>query len=71
MFKIWKNGSLISRLFWCSIGPIIGVWGEIGQYFSIVAGTFDIADLLINVIASLLAFYLVKISNKGDLENEI
>lgn len=70
MFKIWQNGALLSRLFWCSIGPILGVGGEIGQYFSVVPGTFDIADLVINVVSSLLAFYFVKISNRGDCENE-
>lgn len=70
MAGIWRNGPKSSRLIWCSIGPLIGIGGEVAQYFSFIKGTFDIDDLAINLIASVSAFYLVKISHGGYSNNE-
>ena len=67
--KIWQDGPIISKFIWCSIGPVIGIAGEIAQYFHLIKGTFDIDDLVVNIIFSALAFYLLKY-NWGDLSDK-
>jgi hypothetical protein len=60
MGGLWHNASISTRLFWISIGPILGIGGEFGQIFGFVPGTFDYNDLLVCFSATLGALVLIK-----------
>ena len=62
---IWENENKL-RIFMTSIVPVIAITHEILQYFNLMSGTFDIADVICYCIPSityLIAFYLL---NKRD-----
>jgi hypothetical protein len=61
MGSLWRSASLFARLFWVSIGPVLGMGGELGQLFGFVPGTFDYKDLLICLFATLGALTLTQI----------
>lgn len=58
-FRINKNS-----IFWILLAPIIGVFSEFGQLIGIIPGTFDIADLLLLILASILPFLSLIINFK-------
>lgn len=60
MGALWHNTSLSVRFFWVSIGPILGIGGELGQILGFVPGTFDYNDLLICFSAIVGALILVE-----------
>ena len=60
MIWIWRDGPKAKLLFWGSIGPILGIGGEIGQFFGVVIGTFDIVDLLLCSVSVCVAILLIK-----------
>lgn len=64
MCLIWLNDKNLIKYIFLAIGPSAGILGEIGQYFHIVPGTFDIIDLLICGLASLLPFLILNKSRK-------
>ena len=64
MIIIWSNHQSKSKYFWISMGPFLGISAEIGQFFNIVSGTFDVIDFLFCIIGSVLPFiFLYKKKN--------
>lgn len=53
---IWNDDRQILKYYVLSVVPIITIISEIMQYFGLVRGTFDIADLLCYSIPPLLYF---------------
>lgn len=59
MLYIW-DGELNKKSFlWILVAPILGIFGEIAQIFGL-EGTFDLMDLLLCIVASLLIFVQIK-----------
>ena len=56
MIIIWSNHQAKSKYFWISMGPFLGLSAEVGQFFNIVSGTFDVFDFLFCIICSVLPF---------------
>jgi hypothetical protein len=56
LIAIWGNRS--SVLAWLFLGLAMGVSLEILQYFGIIAGTFDMVDILFYVIALVVALII-------------
>ena len=54
-FRINKNS-----IIWITITTTIGLYSEIGQYLKVIPGTFDIKDLLILMIASIIPMIFIK-----------
>ena len=57
---IWKNELKSENLFWIFSIPIIAIGSEIGQLIKIIPGTFDIIDLIIYVLGTILPFIIFK-----------
>jgi hypothetical protein len=54
----WKNSSYAGwTTFWCLLPAVLAVGAEGGQAFHLVPGTFDVADLMVYLIAGTLATY--------------
>lgn len=52
MLLLWRNSdSLPTKVFYCSLGLILGAGTELGQLAGIVPGTFDFGDLIVCLIA--------------------
>lgn len=66
MGALWHNASLPARFFWVSIGPLLGIGGELGQILGFVPGTFDYNDLFICFSATLGALLLIQIKEVKD-----
>lgn len=45
----------MSRRMWVCVGGVLGAGGEIGQAVGIVPGTFDLMDLVLCVMAAVVA----------------
>lgn len=63
MKSIWGEDINSQPLFWLSSVPILGVTSEIGQYFNIVPGTWDIFDLAAYLFAFFGAYFLLFTKN--------
>jgi hypothetical protein len=51
MAFIWQGSKQPARFIWLVAGVCLGAGGEIGQFFGVVPGTFDIVDLVANLAA--------------------
>ena len=51
---IWDNKVSKKNIFWIFLLPIIAIVSELGQFFKIVPGTFDIIDLIFYFAGSFL-----------------
>lgn len=58
---LWNNDLKKENFLWVFGLPIIAIASEIGQYFGLVKGTFDIMDLLLYLLGGLLPFYIYKV----------
>ena len=56
MLIIWRDKFSSQSILWIFIAPTIGLLSEIGQAFHFVRGTFDLTDLTLILIASILPF---------------
>ena len=56
MLIIWRDKFSGQSIPWIFIAPTIGLLSEIGQAFHLVRGTFDLTDLTLIVIASIIPF---------------
>lgn len=56
MLIIWRDKFSEQSVLWILIAPTIGVLSEIGQAFHFVRGTFDLIDLTLILIASIIPF---------------
>jgi hypothetical protein len=54
-FKINRNNGFLIFLI-----PMIGLFSEFGQYFGLVSGTFDIIDILLYLVCSLIPLIILK-----------
>ena len=57
---IWKNEDKRFFSFWLSIGLIISVGSEIGQFFNIVPGTFCWVDLIFYFLGTFTALIVTQ-----------
>ncbi len=56
---LWVNAPTQDRYFFMALGPLLGIGSEILQFWNVLPGTFDIQDLGLLLIASILAFMIV------------
>lgn len=56
LLTLWNFNLNRHSVFWLFLAPIIGLFSEIGQLNGIVYGTFDLVDLVLLIIATLLPF---------------
>lgn len=56
MTRIWRDADdqRAARL-WIYSGVMLGCGGEVGQLLSLVAGTFDLMDIILSVVAAALS----------------
>lgn len=54
---IWgSSSSRTMRIFWLASGVTLAIIHELGQFFRVVSGTFDLADLAAYALAAVVAF---------------
>ena len=46
MIFIWQDSNSLYRYAWCSVGIILAIGSEFGQFLGIVPGTFDLIDII-------------------------
>jgi hypothetical protein len=68
MLIIWKDKFTYQSISWILIAPTIGLLSEIGQAFHVVPGTFDITDLTLLLLASLLPFITTIKNHKKQIQ---
>ena len=56
LLTLWSFNVNRQSAFWLFLAPTIGLFSEIGQLTGVVQGTFDIVDLVLLLIATLLSF---------------
>jgi len=59
LLLLWDFNINRQSEFWIFLAPIIGLFSELGQLIGIIPGTFDIVDVLLLVLATLLPFISV------------
>lgn len=59
LLTLWNFNLNRQSAFWLFLAPTIGLFSEIGQLIGVVPGTFDLVDLLLLLIATLIPFLLV------------
>jgi hypothetical protein len=57
---IWFGHKSISRVIWFWAVPVISLASELGQYWRLVPGTFDIFDLLTTAFAVALVLTIIR-----------
>lgn len=57
---LWKNELRRDNIFWVFILSIIALLSELGQLLKIISGTFDIVDLLMYLLGTILPFMIYK-----------
>lgn len=60
MILIWDNSKSKFKYFWMYIGTLIALTQKLGQGLGIFSGTFDINDVVIYLIATLVATLITK-----------
>ncbi len=58
LLALWNFKINRQSAFWLFIAPTIGIFSEIGQSIEVVPGTFDLVDLALLIIASLISFLI-------------
>lgn len=66
----WNSTFNKSSCPWILIGPFLAILSELAQYLGLLKGTFDIVDLIICFIASILALTHIKHFEIKTKENE-
>lgn len=64
---LWKNELKSENLFWVFSVPLISIISELGQILKIIPGTFDIIDLLMYLLGTILPFIIYKKSITNNL----
>ena len=57
---IWKNSVSLKNIFWILIIPILAIGSELGQFFGVLTGTFDLTDLMLYIFGMTLPFIFFK-----------
>lgn len=60
MVWYWYGSRSHVKYFWFCVGPILGAGVEVGQFFILIPGTFDVVDLITALFASLLPVIFIK-----------
>ena len=60
MFWVWDGSHSKQKYFWVSLGLMLSIGGELGQYLHVVPGVFDLKDVLLASISALLALICFK-----------
>ncbi len=71
---VWDNVISKHNIYWLLSIPMVAILSEIGQFFEIVPGTFDIFDLLFYILGTILPILIFTNSKKylnNLLENTI
>ncbi|PWB25196.1 hypothetical protein DCO46_09670 [Flavobacterium sp. HTF] len=55
---LWRNEIKHENLFWIFSIPIISITSELGQIIKLVPGTFDLSDLVMYLLGTLLPFLI-------------
>lgn len=63
----WESPTTWPRLFWISLGLVIGAGSELGQLAGVVPGAFDILDLCFSIFAAVAAFLIISLKTKRSL----
>ena len=66
MLIVWGLKFSKHSIFWIAIGPILALGGEIGQAFGVVKGTYDLTDLVLCLIGSVLPVIIILRTNKNN-----
>jgi len=64
MLLIWSKRKNYEKYIWLFVGPCLGVGSELAQLAGKVPGTFDLCDLTMLIIASILPFILLSRKEK-------
>ena len=56
LLTLWDFNVTRQSIFWLILAPTVGLFSEIGQLAGIIPGTFDIVDLVLLSIATIIAF---------------
>ena len=64
VLTLWSFQINRHSIFWITLVPAIGLFSELGQLFGIIPGTFDVVDLFLLVLASILPFLIESINFK-------
>ena len=59
LLTLWNFNLNRQSAFWLFLAPTIGLFSEVGQLIGVVPGTFDVMDLLLLLIATLIPSLLV------------
>lgn len=59
LLALWDFQINRQSTFWILLASTIGLFSELGQLIGIVPGTFDIVDLILIIIATILPFFSV------------
>jgi hypothetical protein len=55
---LWSGSCHPSRHFWVLLAPTLTIGGEVAQFFRLLPGTFDIADVATCALLSALSLFL-------------
>jgi len=64
---LWKNELKNENFFWVFSIPFISIFSELSQIIKIIPGTFDIIDLLMYLLGTILPFIIYKKSITNNL----
>lgn len=62
MLQVWQYNLSLNSIFWLLFVPIVAIFSEVGQFFNLISGTFDLTDLVFVCIALSMSYF--KILNK-------
>jgi peptidoglycan/LPS O-acetylase OafA/YrhL len=70
LLLLWQFKVTRTNAFWLLIAPATGLFLEIGQFFGVISGTFDIIDLLLLIVAMTIPLYNLKSFNLKSINND-
>lgn len=60
MLWVWNGSHSKQKYFWVSLGLMLSIGSELGQYLHVVPGVFDLKDVLLGSILAMLALLCFK-----------
>ena len=58
LLVIWGNTISKQNIYWLLLVPVIAIFSEIGQFFKVISGTFDIIDLIFYIVGAVLPIFI-------------
>lgn len=68
LLTLWGFNINRQSAFWLFLTPVIGLFSEVGQLIGVVPGTFDLVDLWLLLLATLIPFSFV--NNLKSIKNQ-